>query len=247
MPRIKERESGFWPTANTGGVLSGSGSREMVQSKVKEGKITEDEAINMIGVKLWPTPASSDCREWESTFWSLRNSKTVGGKIGQLNPDWVEWLMGWPIFWSSLDPIKELLWLDWNVDPADMKSNDKWPTPRCFMAYDARRKKESSFKNIEDIVYEREKRNWPTPRRGDCQNQSKNATIKRIKDGGDVMLSSLIKHTLNYQSGIIPRVGVNIKDRISRLKAIGNGQVPQCMAKAFEILNKEETTEYGCF
>jgi hypothetical protein len=33
---------------------------------------------------------------------------------GQLNPDWVEWLMGWPIGWSDLKPLgmdKFLLWL----------------------------------------------------------------------------------------------------------------------------------------
>jgi hypothetical protein len=35
----------------------------------------------------------------------------------------------------------------------------------------------------------------------------------------------------------IPRVATGIKDRVSRLKAIGNGQVPQCMALAWEIMH----------
>jgi len=38
--------------------------------------------------------------------------------------------------------------------------------------------------------------------------------------------------------GIIPRVAVGIKDRVNRLKGLGNIQVPQCCARAFEILNK---------
>ena len=24
---------------------------------------------------------------------------------GQLNPDWVEWLMGWPVGWTDLKPL----------------------------------------------------------------------------------------------------------------------------------------------
>lgn len=24
---------------------------------------------------------------------------------GHLNPDWVEWLMGWPIGWTDLEPL----------------------------------------------------------------------------------------------------------------------------------------------
>lgn len=46
---------------------------------------------------------------------------------GQLNPDWVEWLMGWPIGWTSLEPLSAdnfLHWLDaatsgvwWHSEP----------------------------------------------------------------------------------------------------------------------------------
>ena len=34
---------------------------------------------------------------------------------GQLNPDWVEWLMGWPEGWTDLKPLgmdKFQVWLD---------------------------------------------------------------------------------------------------------------------------------------
>jgi hypothetical protein len=30
-------------------------------------------------------------------------SETLGG---QLNPTWVEWLMGWPIGWTDLKPLE---------------------------------------------------------------------------------------------------------------------------------------------
>jgi len=77
---------------------------------------------------------------------------------GQLNPTWVEWLMGWPIGWTSMEPITDIDWRDWKTDPAD--------------------------------------------------------------------------------EGEVPRVATGIKHRVGRLKAIGNGQVPQVAAMAWNILNK---------
>ena len=40
----------------------------------------------------------------------------------------------------------------------------------------------------------------------------------------------------------IPRVSRGVKDRVSRLKAIGNGQVSRCMAYAFSKLSEGITT-----
>ena len=76
---------------------------------------------------------------------------------GQLNPDWVEWLMGWPIGWTKTEPI-ELDWRNWVVDPAD--------------------------------------------------------------------------------TGEVPRVSQSINNRVHRLKAIGNGQVPLVAMAAFKILSE---------
>ena len=77
---------------------------------------------------------------------------------GALNPTWVEWLMGWPIGWTSMDAIEGLDWRGWETDPAD--------------------------------------------------------------------------------EGEVPRVATGIKHRVGRLKAIGNGQVPQVAAMAWNILSK---------
>ena len=38
-----------------------------------------------------------------------------------------------------------------------------------------------------------------------------------------------------------PRVAQGIKDRVNRLKAIGNGQVPSCLALAWNTLRDLET------
>lgn len=79
------------------------------------------------------------------------------GADGQLNPDWVEALMGWPIGWSGLEPMPVLEWdYDWSGWEPD-----------------------------------------------------------------------------------IPRVATGVANRKNRLQAIGNGQVPLCMAVAWELLNNQ--------
>ena len=107
---------------------------------------------------------------------------------GSLSPTWCCWLMQWPLGydengeitdWSSLTPIKSLLWLTWDVDPADGEVPESMPTPRAI--------------NIEN------------------------------KKGGIVDME---------------RVATGIKDRVNRLKAIGNGICPPCIATAWRILSE---------
>lgn len=58
------------------------------------------------------------------------SSNLTGGKAtdtancGLLNPDWVEWLMNWPIGWTDIAITSGVFyWLDLSDDPAD------WPMP----------------------------------------------------------------------------------------------------------------------
>lgn len=38
---------------------------------------------------------------------------------GALNPAWVEWLMGWPVGWTSMEPLSCPDFPDWSYDPGD--------------------------------------------------------------------------------------------------------------------------------
>jgi hypothetical protein len=50
-----------------------------------------------------------------------RHSPDLPTQIGgQLNPAWVEWLMGVPIGWTSLDPLPVAQYEDW------LASRDTW-------------------------------------------------------------------------------------------------------------------------
>jgi len=71
--------------------------------------------------QTYPTPTNSMV-----SMADMEQARTAGnspdrpkyseaGTGGQLNPDWVEWLMGWPIGWTDLKPSgmdKFQQWLD---------------------------------------------------------------------------------------------------------------------------------------
>ena len=56
-------------------------------------------------VQMWPTPLSSEHKGNQQMRDKHQNGLTamIGG---QLNPMWVEWLMGWPIEWTDLKPLE---------------------------------------------------------------------------------------------------------------------------------------------
>jgi hypothetical protein len=45
------------------------------------------------GRKLWPTPTASR--------WSGLQSHGANAILGPLNPEWIEWLMGYPAGWTD--------------------------------------------------------------------------------------------------------------------------------------------------
>jgi DNA (cytosine-5)-methyltransferase 1 len=62
---------------------------------------------------MWPTPSARDYRtdygDTEAGRKRMEHSRGkplahVAGRGGQLNPEWVEWLMGFPLGWTDLEP-----------------------------------------------------------------------------------------------------------------------------------------------
>jgi hypothetical protein len=65
----------------------------------------------------FPTPQASDCRDRGNMSNPSIQRRAENGKqlnlsmvahptSGQLNPTWVEWLMGWPLGWTDLKPLE---------------------------------------------------------------------------------------------------------------------------------------------
>ncbi len=60
----------------------------------------------------WPTPTTSGMCGGSGGWAQLKANTTIeearsmgAGNGGRLNPNWVEWLMGWPIGWTDLKPL----------------------------------------------------------------------------------------------------------------------------------------------
>jgi hypothetical protein len=66
-------------------------------------------------VKMLPTPTVQDAANNAGPSQMKRNTLPLSAVAGgQLNPMWVEWLMGWPIGMTDLEPLamdKFRLWL----------------------------------------------------------------------------------------------------------------------------------------
>ena len=83
------------------------------------------------------TPRPHDNQKTAGAFIASQNQKDLASVVaadgGQLNPNWVEWLMGWPIGWTSLEPMskqKFAAWQDgiqkwWDKDPAEESDANK--------------------------------------------------------------------------------------------------------------------------
>ena len=53
--------------------------------------------------KMWPTPTAQDAKNNGGPSQHNRNTKPLNAEVGgSLNPQWVEWLMGYPSGWTDL-------------------------------------------------------------------------------------------------------------------------------------------------
>jgi hypothetical protein len=94
-PLTDEIDSGLWATPT----VCGNYNRKGASKTSGDGLATQ--------VRMWPTPVARDYRSPGRSRLERTGSKAgdclpqvVGG---QLNPKWVEWLMGFPAEWTALD------------------------------------------------------------------------------------------------------------------------------------------------
>jgi hypothetical protein len=130
MPRTDEIASGLWPTPRAG--KTSDESEESWSKRQEAGKVSTPPLT--LAVKMWATPNAADAvgshgggqgRSLRTDMYNLThglwptprtNVGTGPGVHGQggldlqtaaggtLNPDWVEWLMGFPLGWSDIGP-----------------------------------------------------------------------------------------------------------------------------------------------
>jgi hypothetical protein len=102
-------DSGLWPTP----VADDTGSRSK--------KYAQGGTPLSLAVKLYPTPTAGNEKsggylgEWGGSGARKQMASLVPAEemFGPLNPEWVEWLMGWPIGWTDLRPLEMDRFREW--------------------------------------------------------------------------------------------------------------------------------------
>jgi hypothetical protein len=229
------------------GVAAGCLSEQVTWSK-------EGLPISYMTIDKFPTPKAQDSRHAlnrhinsKDNHWKNNLGEVVSAQVngGYLNPNWVEWLMNWPITWSSLNVI-------------DSKEYQRWKETSTKTLQKSDQLREMWWDNDPSQASSGQQPNEQSEQQH-CNAMSqmpRNTTRQREMEGShqgsdlpllcnDIYLSE--SQTKNVQSGmweqvsvdekkIVPRTDKNIMARVDRLKAIGNGQVPLCAATAWELL-----------
>lgn len=115
MRRTGEIGSGLWRTPETsqGGKVSDEVLQEMANGdmKRKSGQLRQLRLQDQVRhPKLWPTPTTQSNAQVAGQY-SKTNGTTLAGAVrtsetdGQLNPTWVEWLMGYDIGHTELKDL----------------------------------------------------------------------------------------------------------------------------------------------
>ena len=97
---VKGIEQRYWPSPCAGDATGSRGTK---------GKDRPDEGGLAKAVKVYPTPQASDWKGPDVARVENRTGNRHSGDDlptqvgGQLNPMWVEWLMGFPLGWTALD------------------------------------------------------------------------------------------------------------------------------------------------
>ena len=104
--QVSEETLAMWPTPTA--MTGGTG----VAPSHKNGKhgwntgAAVNDSLSEEPMRMWPTPTARDHKDsGENTDYQKikEKSKLAGHAGGSLNPQWVEWLMGYPAGWTELE------------------------------------------------------------------------------------------------------------------------------------------------
>ncbi len=240
----KGTESGLsesWPTPRSCSAMAATITPESAWNEKRNPNLE-----TIVGKRMFPTPTCHNSKEGAYPAEYARNTPTLATHAGgKLNPNWVEWLMNWPIKWSDIngfDPKEFERWQKASAAPLQESVQmrtvwwDRDPSQASHRPQHEQQQEQQHCNSLHQVS-----------RGASCE-----STMERSHEGQDlpVLRDSVYLQTSereNLQSGvweqtcmdetqIVPRVGGTGIAFVDRLKAIGNGQVPLCAATAWRLL-----------
>ena len=269
-PRLtSENESGLWPTPN---------QRDWKDTGATQGNRKSPNLGTMAA--RYPTPRAEDSqcagehRGKDDTLYGII-CKPKDGSVdagGQLNPTWVEKLMGWPQNWTEVKPMIDFQFISWNMGFCECENTRTKEVMRVLRnsngAQNFQRKagRPLGIQEAEvllSIMFQHQigsDEAWllmegaeapqgevrgvriqagaaSSPRRSGHQKQPTGEhpdSMQKLPR----FLAYDGKAAWKDQSweNAVPRVATGVKNRVDRLRCIGNGQVPAVAQLAWRIL-----------
>lgn len=112
--------SGLWPTPNALPASTDLRLQCSGDGRSKPNKLGWAVAVSQ---RKWPTPVASMSNGCSPAALTRKDGQdrsndrldhaVMASDGGQLNPEWVEWLMGWPIGWTDLKPLAMDRFREW--------------------------------------------------------------------------------------------------------------------------------------
>ena len=221
--------------------------------------------------RMWQTPVADDAVNREAGKWNSRGEPKLSAQVkllpaptastggpepegktgrklatvvgGGLNPPWVEWLMNWPINWTSTQEIESDDFKRWQkASTTNVLVGGAGLLPLWFYREPAQAPQGSRHGEQCEIEYRVPL--CELPRQDACNGEvggtQQGSSVLELRSGVHLSESEAkaLQSDLWQQDGMeITRTAKGVMNRVDRLKAIGNGQVPLCAAMAWTILS----------
>jgi hypothetical protein len=242
--------SGLWPTPTVDDSSNATRESGSFQSLTR-------------AVRMWPTPRQAD-HKGATSLSECTARRVANGQAnlpeavvessengGQLNPTWVEWLMGWPLFWTSLDTEVKCHYDSWHeaqqrtqTSPKDFQGGivrNVWWDIDPSTASQGRQPNQQQYNQCDDSLPVVPCENSLLDRElgaGECKTSNLQDLRGHIQAEADTQIEAVRQAGLpKGKREEIGRIAVGVKNRVDRLRCLGNGQVPAVAALAWRTLN----------